>query len=439
MDAWERYTKAAGFSGITAAFTYQICSFMVAANPPAPTAPLLGKQTTIVTQDASSIQRTTAELIRRHVEPETACQILNISEALDVGFASRSCILLLDLETDDAVLRGMSQELLDALQKALRSTETVIWVSRGADRNPEKELVTGLGRVLRGENPDRKFLTVSLGTSTSADDVAASLARIVQRWSEGQQDNVFQVLADGTVQVPRIVQEPELDAHLRAELQAAQQPVPGLLADHAERDLELSTGTPGLLDTLRFAEDPLGRGRDALGSHEVEFRAMAVGVNFKDLAGALGKSDGVMRGLEAAGVVTRVGAAVNFLQAGDAVFGLAYARGELGGAFKPYVRTTMEFLAKIPPHMSWTEAAAIPLVYATAYGILCESGTICRGSSLLIHAATGGFGQAVIQIAQLHGAVIFATVGSAEKRDFLVIDSSSLVAPHSRVSAVIRY
>ena len=50
VDAWERYINAAGFDGIMAAFTYQLCSFMVASNPPAPATPLLGKQATIVVQ-----------------------------------------------------------------------------------------------------------------------------------------------------------------------------------------------------------------------------------------------------------------------------------------------------------------------------------------------------------------------------------------------------
>lgn len=432
VEAWERYITAAGFVGITAAFTYQICSFMVASSPPAPAAPLLGEQTAIIVQDTSATQRKTAELIRQRVGSETACRIVSLSEACDVDFAGSSCILLLDMETGDGVLRSMSQELLAALHQVLRSSEAVVWVSRGADQNPDKELVTGLGRTLRSETPNSKFLTVSSGASARAEDVAASLLRIVETWTEGQQDNTFRVLADGTVQVPRMVQERGLDAHLRAALQAAREPVPGLLADHAERDLELAPGTPGLLDTLRFADDASGRGRDALGAHEVEFRAVAAGVNFKDLAGALGKGDGVMTGLEAAGVVTRVGAAVDALRAGDAVFGLAYARGDVGGAFKPCVRSTDGFLAKVPPHLSWAEAAAIPIVYATAYGILCEGPPLRRGSSLLVHAATGGFGQAAIQIAQLHGAVVFATVGSTEKRDFLV--SGALVPSRRRLA-----
>jgi hypothetical protein len=70
--------------------------------------------------------------------------------------------------------------------------------------------------------------------------------------------------------------------------------------------------------------------------------------------------------------------------------------------------------------MSFSVAASIPAVFCTAYYSLLELGRLEEGESVLIHAAAGGVGQAAIIIAQNVGAKIFATVGSVEKKNFLM-------------------
>ena len=70
--------------------------------------------------------------------------------------------------------------------------------------------------------------------------------------------------------------------------------------------------------------------------------------------------------------------------------------------------------------MTLDEAAAIPLVFMTVLYSLNHVARLSSGENILIHAAAGGVGQAAIQVAQLAGAEIFATVSSIEKRDWLV-------------------
>lgn len=88
-------------------------------------------------------------------------------------------------------------------------------------------------------------------------------------------------------------------------------------------------------------------------------------------------------------------------------------------------------LAQLMPHsMPFNVAATIPCIYATAYHCLFEVGCLKRGQSVLIMAASGGVGQAAIQLAQYIGASdIFVTLGSKSKKR-LVIDAYGISKYH---------
>lgn len=75
---------------------------------------------------------------------------------------------------------------------------------------------------------------------------------------------------------------------------------------------------------------------------------------------------------------------------------------------------------EIPDWISLRDAATIPVVYSTAIMALIYRGQMQRGESVLIHAGSGGVGQAAIRLAAHWGATIFTTVGSDEKRQFLL-------------------
>lgn len=117
-------------------------------------------------------------------------------------------------------------------------------------------------------------------------------------------------------------------------------------------------------------------------------------------------------GLEASGIVLRVGSAVS-LKPGDRVFAAAK------GTYKNILRTKQMLCQVIPSNVSFEEAASIPIIFGTVYQALAKVARIQAGQSILIHAAAGGVGQAAIQLAQHYGAVIYATVSSDEKRNVL--------------------
>ncbi len=113
-------------------------------------------------------------------------------------------------------------------------------------------------------------------------------------------------------------------------------------------------------------------------------------------------------GSEGAGVVLEVGASVEDLAAGDRVMGL------IDGAFGPVAVTDRELLVPVPEGWSFVQAAAVPIVFLTAYYALVDLAGLQRGESLLVHAAAGGVGMAAVQLARHLGAEVFATASPAK-------------------------
>lgn len=74
---------------------------------------------------------------------------------------------------------------------------------------------------------------------------------------------------------------------------------------------------------------------------------------------------------------------------------------------------------EIPEKWSMEEASTVPCVYSTVYYALAIRGKMQRGESILIHAGSGGVGQAAISVALAHGLTVYTTVGSKEKREFI--------------------
>lgn len=77
------------------------------------------------------------------------------------------------------------------------------------------------------------------------------------------------------------------------------------------------------------------------------------------------------------------------------------------------------FLWEVPDKWTLEEAATIPVAYSTSYYALFVRGQLKPGESILIHAGTGGVGQAAIAIALHAGCTVFTTVGTQEKRQYL--------------------
>ncbi|KAJ8030669.1 Fatty acid synthase [Holothuria leucospilota] len=85
-----------------------------------------------------------------------------------------------------------------------------------------------------------------------------------------------------------------------------------------------------------------------------------------------------------------------------------------------YVFTEPCLLFDVPESWTLEDAATVPAVYCTVFYALVVRGQVKAGESILIHSGSGGVGQAAIAVALSYGCKIYTTVGTQEKRNFLM-------------------
>lgn len=136
--------------------------------------------------------------------------------------------------------------------------------------------------------------------------------------------------------------------------------------------------------------------------------------SFRDVMASMGLVSTGILGFEASGVVIQSGSKATQFKPGDRVSVVGeHTHGTS-------IRVDSRLVAPIPDGMSFEEAAALPIVGTTAYHTLVNLARLRKGQSVLIHAAAGGVGQAAIQLATHLSLVVYATVGTEDKRQLLV-------------------
>jgi len=149
---------------------------------------------------------------------------------------------------------------------------------------------------------------------------------------------------------------------------------------------------------------------------EVLVRVRASALNRADLAQRQGHypappgSPADIPGLEFAGEIEAVGEDAHGWREGDRVFGITG-----GGGNAEYLVADAGTLARVPERLSWTEAAAVPEAFMTAYDSLVSQAQVQRNETVLIHAVGSGVGLAGTQLARAWSATPFGTARTAEK------------------------
>ena len=169
-------------------------------------------------------------------------------------------------------------------------------------------------------------------------------------------------------------------------------------------------GGPEVLE-LRDQPDP------PFGPDDVRVRVRASALNRADLLQRRGLypappgAPAEVPGLEFAGEIESCGARATTYQPGDRVMGLL-----AGGGHAEKVVLHERLCLRVPPGMSFEQAAAVPEAFLTAYDALFARGGLGAGESVLLHAAASGVGTAACVIATVAGARVIALSRSAEKR-----------------------
>ena len=170
-------------------------------------------------------------------------------------------------------------------------------------------------------------------------------------------------------------------------------------------------GTPDDL-VLADAPDPVA------GAGEVVASVAAVGLNFFDTLIIAGKYQTkppfpFSPGGEFAGVIESVGPGVNGFVPGDRVMGYTNFN-----AARQRTAVRAEQIVKIPADLDFDRAAALTIIYGTAYHALVHRAAIAAGETLAVLGAAGGVGLAAVEVGKEMGARVIACASSAEKLNF---------------------
>jgi len=162
----------------------------------------------------------------------------------------------------------------------------------------------------------------------------------------------------------------------------------------------------------------------ALQKGQVLVKIMASGLNPLDVkiqAGAAGHAQvklPAVLGLDMAGVVVGKEDSVTTLNLNDEVFGMVGGVGNNPGTLAEYIAVDAVHVAKKATNVSMQQAAAIPLVFITAWEGLVDRAKVQANQKVLIHGGAGGVGHMAVQIARSFGAQVFAT-GSANSLHYI--------------------
>ncbi|EFW99415.1 polyketide synthase [Grosmannia clavigera kw1407] len=332
--------------------------------------------------------------------------------------ANRLCIFVDDAE--NPVLMQPTEPAFARMQHLCTTASGVLWIAQGGAagcENPFAALHLGFLRTLRSEHAHIRYVSVDLDAGPDAWSVAAAdaLLAILTTALDPSRDRASldceYAVRGRSVLIPRLYESVTETEAIRHQSADTTEP---LSFAQPSRPLRLGVGAPGMLDSLRFEDDPDVHTDDLAGGL-VEIDPQAFGLNFRDVMVAMGQLDSRLMGFECSGIITRLGPDVpDSLSVGDRVCAL------LRGHWATRTSVHWSSVARVPDDMSLAVAASVPVTFVTAYYALHVLARIQPGDTVLIHAAAGGTGQAALMLAKHVGAVIYATAGTPEKRDFLV-------------------
>jgi len=166
---------------------------------------------------------------------------------------------------------------------------------------------------------------------------------------------------------------------------------------------------PGAADAMKLEDVPEPQPK----AGEAVVKVDAAGLNYIDVyqrSGLYKLEMPLTLGLEAGGTVTATGPGVTEVKVGDKV---AYTG--VPGAYAQYATVPAARLVVLPQGVSTKQGAAIMLQGMTAHYLACSTYPLKKGDSCLVHAAAGGVGLILCQIARLRGAKVIGTVSTEEK------------------------
>ncbi len=175
----------------------------------------------------------------------------------------------------------------------------------------------------------------------------------------------------------------------------------------------IKNGTPQEAFEIQEKEMPKAQ------AHEICVKVEAFGLNFADVMARQGIYQDcpplpTVLGYEVVGRIHEVGSDVQGFEVGQRVVSLTRF-----GAYAEYAVADARAAAVIPEDMDYAEATALATQYGTAYFCSAYVTQLHKGEHVLIQAAAGGVGTALVQMAKHKGCIVYGTAGSDEKLEYL--------------------
>lgn len=432
VPMWDRVLHRTGFKGVEAEIRDvehdELYAFSVMSATAAPaSAPVFDFDITFVTAGNNQVPDVWLDKLRVSIGLVT-CSVPNVKTLEEVADTVDGNEVVVFLDDPRApVLAEPSKSQFSGIRTMCTHSKGLLWLTQGAhggSEQPLASLAAGFLRSLRQEYSGKRLGTLDLDPTQDTMWSEASITTITEVFKKLFDYSINETGSDfefaereGTVQIPRYIKDVKRNAAVfksgtQSDAQQTEEEMEPFI--QADRPLRLTIGTPGLLDTLKFVDD--ASAAEPLPEDFVEVEPRAFGVNFRDVMVAMGQLKSNTMGYDCAGVITRVGpaAAAEGYVVGDRVSVL------LRGHYASRCRIHWTSAVKIPKSMTFETAASLPTQYVAAYVSLYDTARLQKGETVLIHAATGGVGQAAVMMAQRVGAEVFVTVGTDEKREFVM-------------------
>ncbi|KAI1349204.1 polyketide synthase PksD [Xylaria sp. FL0043] len=425
---WDAVLKENGFSGTD--LVIKDCqndaahwsSIMVSREMAQPSLPCVGTRVLIVTEE-DGFQKSLAESVLEGTSWKSL--VITLNEMSDVKLEPSDYVICL-ADVHHPFLHPMKQATLTTIRNWVQESMNLFWVTvYDAESTalpssyPYAGIKDGLLRTLRSEFTLNRIISLTIGDSTR--DVATCAGYVLNVFESafirGLSADVEYTVWNDQILSGRLVDAIDTNKNLTSSIVPEATTGPWLPGP----PLTLAIQTRGQLETLQFRED-LDYYHE-LGPTDVEIEARVWGVNFRDVFLALGRLDDDDFGGDCAGIVTRVGAEVQSVKIGDRVCM------QTTDSMKTYPRGHEWTTVKIADSISFEDACAVIIPGMTSLQSLIEVGRLQKGEKILIHSASGGTGQLALQIAQMVGAEVFATVGYDHKKQ-LLIDNYGVPADH---------
>ncbi|KAI1101334.1 putative polyketide synthase [Jackrogersella minutella] len=330
---------------------------------------------------------------------------------------STICISLLELEHE--FLASMDPDDMDLLRIVTNIVTDLAWIT-GTQAlncsNPRLTMSSGLSRSLMLEQPSLRFSVIDIRSShvfrqkiqTVCENVLKALV------PQYEMDDKEFTQTNDMLFVSRFYPDVNLNSQFQRRLgtQAQDRTCKTTLA--SAEPARLAIGKVGVTDTIHFQQ--LCEPPKELPAGFVDIQVKAVSLNAKDVYNLNGRMEvrEATTACELTGIVVAIGQDVTNVQPGDRVVAM------VPNHFTTTERVPAWTVHKLLPGEQFTEMSTIPVAYSTALFALHDCARLRSGESVLIHGGSGALGIAAINIAQNTGAVIYTTVSSQAKKDFLV-------------------